>query len=241
MKNNTPQLTRLARFDANVNARRIGLTAELTTMQMATVARMNMANPAAPVLAGIAADLKAGGVQDASVFQARLSGQDYLFAQGQAEGCVGNVGFPALESFIERLVMLVCVEAEEIFRMEGAAEYASAQQGRSMAMVTELCPEMEFTYRTSHASPWPAVFEQAIWAGIRDYSIFIQELTGHLFLFSHFRHVWGDWDKDESQMEKSAASRRWWKLAGECICAFPEAAATGRQWNEMRSFSEMRR
>jgi hypothetical protein len=41
------------------------------------------------------------------------------------------VGFPALESFIERLVMLVCVEAEEIFRMEGAAEYASAQQWAS--------------------------------------------------------------------------------------------------------------
>ena len=69
-----------------------------------------------------------------------------------------------------------------------------------MGLVIELRPEMEARYRALHADPWEAVLRRITGSNIRDYSIYLARVHGRLLLFSHFRYVGEDFERDMSRI-----------------------------------------
>ena len=98
--------------------------------------------------------------------------------------------------------------------------------------VIELRPEKREEYIRLHADCWPSVLKQIRKSNIRNYSIYLGELGGKLYLFSYFEYVGSDFEADMKKMGDDPETQRWWKVTDPCqrrIQGTPE----GQQWMQL--------
>lgn len=118
-------------------------------------------------------------------------------------------------------------------RSPKSASSGGTATGQRFGMVIGLKPEMAERYRELHANPWESVLAQIDRSNIRDYSIFLAELTpGRLYLFSFFRYVGKNFKEDMALMAQDAETQRWWRETEPCQIPLPGRAA-GEQWARM--------
>jgi L-rhamnose mutarotase len=106
---------------------------------------------------------------------------------------------------------------------------ARADKPQRFGSVIELRPEKKDYYVRLHADCWPSVLEQIRESNIRNYSIYLGELGGKLYLFSYFEYVGSDFEADMKKMSDDPETRRWWKETDPCQQRIP-GTAEGQQW-----------
>ena len=102
------------------------------------------------------------------------------------------------------------------------------------AWVTGLRPERAAYYKDLHAHPWPGVMKQLKACHVQNYSIFVKEIDGKLYLFSYLEYTGNDFDADMKKMAADPETQRWWKETDPCQQPLPEAAARGKIWSDAR-------
>jgi L-rhamnose mutarotase len=85
-------------------------------------------------------------------------------------------------------------------RAEGAACKPSEGKVQRFGSVIGLKPEKKDEYIRLHANTWPKVLKQIRKSNIRNYSIYMAELEGKLYLFSYFEYVGSDFQGDMAKM-----------------------------------------
>jgi L-rhamnose mutarotase len=100
------------------------------------------------------------------------------------------------------------------------------------AWVTGLKPEKAAYYRELHAHPWPGVVRMIKECNIRNYSIYLKEIDGRLYLFSYLEYTGRDFDADMAKMAADPETQRWWKETDPCQIPLPDAAAKGKIWSD---------
>ena len=116
-----------------------------------------------------------------------------------------------------------------------AAEKKDAQEAgkvQRFGSVIELRPEKREHYLRLHADCWPSVLKQIRESNIRNYSIYLGELGGKLYLFSYFEYVGADFEADMKKMGDDPETRRWWKETDPCQRQIP-GTPDGQQWMQL--------
>ena len=126
----------------------------------------------------------------------------------------------------------IWTDAEEVFHTDGAADLKSAKLQR-FGTITGLKYEKEAWYRTLHQTPWPQVNRQIVACQIRNYSIYLKEIDGKLYLLSYFEYLGDNIAADGANMAKDSVTQRWWKQTDPCQIPFPAAAAKEKIWDDM--------
>ena len=111
----------------------------------------------------------------------------------------------------------------------GAAGTDSARQVKRVGQVIGLRPEKKDYYCELHAETWPSILERIRKSNIRNYSIYMAELEGKLYLFSYFEYVGDDWDADMQAIADDPETQRWWKETDPCQIRLP-GTPEGQQW-----------
>lgn len=102
------------------------------------------------------------------------------------------------------------------------------------AWVTGLKPDKAAYYEKLHAHPWPGVLRMIKKCHIRNYSIYVREIGGKLYLFSYLEYVGNDFNKDMKVMAQDPETQRWWKETDPCQAPLPDAAAKGKIWSDTK-------
>ncbi|MFV2068601.1 MAG: L-rhamnose mutarotase [Pirellulales bacterium] len=101
---------------------------------------------------------------------------------------------------------------------------------KTYASIVELRPEKEQAYRKLHADVWPEVVATIKKANIRNYNIYVVEIGGRKYLFSHLEYVGDDPAKDFAQIANDPTTRdKWWPATAPCQKRLP-GTADGEQW-----------
>jgi L-rhamnose mutarotase len=100
-------------------------------------------------------------------------------------------------------------------------------------MVTGLRPEKIEQYKKLHASPWPAVQKRISECNIHNYSIYLQKIEDHYYLFSYFEYTGKNFDADMKIMAADTATQRWWRETDPCQLPLKEALAKHQIWTSM--------
>jgi len=114
----------------------------------------------------------------------------------------------------------------------GLAWSEAAERGTARADQGKRKPEKKDYYLKLHAETWPSVLGQIKKSNIRNYSIYMTELEGKLYLFSYFEYVGNDFKADMAKMGEDAETRRWWKETDPCQARLP-GTPDGEQWKPM--------
>ncbi|KAA3661094.1 MAG: L-rhamnose mutarotase [Calditrichaeota bacterium] len=97
--------------------------------------------------------------------------------------------------------------------------------------ITGLRPEKAAYYKKLHAACWPGVQRQITECNIQNYSIFLKEIDGKLFLFSYFEYTGSDFDADMKKMAADPETQNWWKETDPCQKPLPDAMQKGEIWS----------
>ena len=106
---------------------------------------------------------------------------------------------------------------------------AEGKKPRRFGAVIGLKPEKKDLYIKLHAETWPSVLAQVKRSNIRNYSIYMTELQGKLYLFAYFEYTGDDFKADMEKMAKDPETQRWWKLTDPCQNRLP-GTPEGQQW-----------
>jgi L-rhamnose mutarotase len=85
-----------------------------------------------------------------------------------------------------------------------------------------LRPEKKEEYLRLHANCWPDVLAILKRCHIRNYSIYLGEVDGKLYLFSYFEYTGADIAKDTAVMKADAKTREWWTHTDPCQIRLPD-------------------
>ena len=97
-------------------------------------------------------------------------------------------------------------------RAEGAeGKQAKAEKVQRFGAVIGLRPEKKDHYVELHAKTWPSVLKQIRQSNIRNYSIYLTELEGKLYLFAYYEYTGDDFKADMKKMADDPETQRWWK------------------------------
>jgi L-rhamnose mutarotase len=119
---------------------------------------------------------------------------------------------------------------ERSVRAQGPAPgQAKSAKVRRFGNVIGLRPEKKDYYVKLHANTWPGVLDQIRKSNIRNYSIYLAELQGKLYLFSYFEYVGDDFEADMKKMAEDPVTQRWWKETDPCQFRLP-GTPEGQQW-----------
>jgi len=119
---------------------------------------------------------------------------------------------------------------QQLARAEGAGcRPAPCGKVQRFGSVIGLKPEKKDYYVKLHAETWPSVLKQIRDSNIRNYSIYLAELEGKLYLFSYFEYVGDDFKADMQKMAKDPETQRWWKETDPCQIRLP-GTPDGQQW-----------
>lgn len=110
---------------------------------------------------------------------------------------------------------------------------SSCSQPARIGSITGLKPEKTEYYKKLHAACWPGVLKQINKAGIRNYSIYLKEIDGQQYLFSHFEYVGSDFKNDMANIGDDETTQKWWKETDPCQSPLPMAKAKGEIWDGM--------
>jgi L-rhamnose mutarotase len=174
------------------------------------------------------AELEASGnIRRGGLYLREIEGETYIFQY--LENCKG-AGSLSAETLAKEET---CFEPmERIFYEAGAADKTPVANVKRIAMFTELKPGKEAHYRLLHDNPWPDVTAAIKKANFRHFSIFLEEINGHVYLFGWLEYVGKDIAADGAENKKDPASIRWWKETDACQIA-PEDAGDG-MWGGMK-------
>ncbi len=98
--------------------------------------------------------------------------------------------------------------------------------------VIGLRPEKKDYYVKLHAETWPSVLKQIRRSNIRNYSIYLTELEGKLYLFAYYEYVGNDFEADMKKMAADPETQRWWKETDPCQIRLP-GTPEGQWWKPM--------
>ncbi|MCX8037169.1 MAG: L-rhamnose mutarotase [Candidatus Sumerlaeia bacterium] len=105
-------------------------------------------------------------------------------------------------------------------------------QPKRYAWVTGLKPEKAEYYKQLHANPWPGVNRMLKEVHIQNYSIYLKEIEGKLYLFSYLEYTGKDFEADMKKMAADPETQRWWKETDPCQIPLPDAARQGKIWSD---------
>lgn len=128
--------------------------------------------------------------------------------------------------------MTVSPSTEPVFGPTNPAPGTSPT--RRFGAVIELNPAMEHEYRRLHAAVWPDVLDRLHRSGVRNYNIFIAELSGQRYLFSYYDYVGDDFEADLAAVAKDPATQEWWTLTDPCQRRL-SGTSDGKQWMPLES------
>jgi len=97
-------------------------------------------------------------------------------------------------------------------------------------MVIEVKREKIEEYKRLHAAAWPDVLKMITACNIRNYSIYLGEVTpGRFVLFSYFEYVGSDFAADMAKMAADPTTQRWWAVCKPCQQPL-DTRAEGEWW-----------
>ena len=89
-------------------------------------------------------------------------------------------------------------------------------------MVIGVKPEKIEEYKRLHADTWPGVLAMIKECNIRNYSIYLKEVsTGKHYLFSYFEYTGSDFDADMAKMSADPLTQKWWGVTAPCQIPLP--------------------
>ncbi len=98
---------------------------------------------------------------------------------------------------------------EEVFHHDGP-EFAPEQVRSRHGWIIGLAEENIIAYTQLHKAVWPGVLERIDLCNIRNYSIYMGQLTpGEYVLFSYLDYIGDDFDADMAKMSNEV-TRVWW-------------------------------
>jgi L-rhamnose mutarotase len=109
---------------------------------------------------------------------------------------------------------------------------AEAKKVQRFGSVIGLRPEKRDYYVKLHANTWPSVLRQIRKSNIRNYSIYLAELEGKLYLFSYFEYVGDDFQADMEKMGEDPETQQWWKETDPCQIQLPDTPE-GKWWKSI--------
>ena len=122
-------------------------------------------------------------------------------------------------------------QLETLFFTDGASDVVpTPEKFARTCMITGLKPEKEMEYRLLHANIWPAVNQSIKDGNVRDFSIYLAEIGGNLYLFGYLEYVGKDGDADDAKAHTMFVNQRWWKLTDACQQPLPDAAVQKKIW-----------
>jgi len=105
--------------------------------------------------------------------------------------------------------------------------------------VIGLDPAKEREYRELHANAWPDVLAAINRANIRNFTIFITEIEGRRYLFSHFEYTGTNPEADFASIARDPTTRdKWWPLTDACQIRLP-GTPSGAQWRNMEQVAHL--
>ncbi len=108
------------------------------------------------------------------------------------------------------------------------------------AWVAGLKAERADYYKKLHANPWPAVSKKITECNIRNYSIYVREIEGKLYLFSYLEYIGKDFDADMKKMAADPETQKWWKETDPCQAPLPDALAKKGIWSDVTEIFHQR-
>ena len=132
--------------------------------------------------------------------------------------------------------LLIPMLGLSVLTVAGCGTLGSAQpsaQVQRYGTITGLKSEKTAYYKDLHAKPWPGVIKRLKECNFRNYSIYLKEIDGKLFLFSYFEYAGKDFKADCEKMAADPETRRWWQETDPCQIPFPAAAAKKKIWDGM--------
>jgi len=134
--------------------------------------------------------------------------------------CGGILGF-ALAIATTRPAAARADDAK-IGRSDGkTATEASARKVQRFGSMIGLRPEKKEEYVRLHANAWPEILAILKKCHIQNYSIYLGEIDGKLYLFSYFEYTGEDIAKDVAVMKADAKTREWWTHTDPCQIRLP--------------------
>jgi L-rhamnose mutarotase len=107
------------------------------------------------------------------------------------------------------------------------------------AAIIGLDPAKEQEYRELHANTWPDVLAAINRANIRNFNIFVTEIEGRRYLFSHFEYTGTNPEADFASIARDPTTRdKWWPLTDACQIRLP-GTPTGAQWRPMEQVAHL--
>ncbi|MEI6516496.1 MAG: L-rhamnose mutarotase [bacterium] len=184
--------------------------------------------------------LKEADVRNYSVFLAMLEGKPYLFSYLEYNGDDYEADLLSLQNesgakgWLQKVGGLPDHEIEEVFHTDGAAEVVPAPGKFSRTgMITGLKAEKEAEYRTLHATTWPGVLKGIRDCHYRDFSIYIADCGGKLYLFGYLEYVGSDPAADDAKGKALPVNKRWWNYTDACQDPLPDAVEKKQIWTGM--------
>ena len=84
-------------------------------------------------------------------------------------------------------------------------------------MAIEVRPEKIEEYKELHANCWPDVLKMIAECNIRNYSVYLGEITaGKFYLFSYFEYHGEDFEADSAKMAADPVTQEWWTHCKPC-------------------------
>lgn len=124
-------------------------------------------------------------------------------------------------------------EMKVVLCSQAASEKSGSKESDSkvtgIGQVIGLRPEKKDYYIELHANTWPSVLKRIRDSNIRNYSIYLAELEGKLYLFSYFEYVGEDFAGDMARIAADPETQRWWKETDPCQIRLP-ATPEGNWW-----------
>ncbi|MGB9687247.1 L-rhamnose mutarotase [Thermogutta sp.] len=117
---------------------------------------------------------------------------------------------------------------ENLQASEGNKEVAAKKVMR-VGQVIGLRPEKKDYYIQLHANTWPGVLKRIHDSNIRNYSIYLAELDGKLYLFSYYEYIGDDYEADMAKIAADPETQRWWKETDPCQIRLP-GTPEGKWW-----------
>lgn len=112
---------------------------------------------------------------------------------------------------------------------EGGPSVTAPRKVMRVGQVIGLRPEKKDYYIQLHANTWPGVLKRIRDSNIRNYSIYLAELEGKLYLFSYFEYVGDDFEGDMAKIAADPETQRWWKETDPCQIRLP-GTPEGKWW-----------
>jgi L-rhamnose mutarotase len=144
----------------------------------------------------IAVLLLCGGILGFSLGIATTRPPAAIADDAQAGGSAGKAGQPAAEKSVRNV--------------------------QRFGSMIGLRPEKKDEYLRLHANCWPEVLAILKKCHIRNYSIYLGNVDGKLYLFSYFEYTGDNIDKDVAIMKADAKTRQWWTHTDPCQIRLPD-------------------